>query len=284
MSGYSVPSLKFPPSHMLALIGLSLVGLHLALIVKVTGNLDQLMLSLLFWGVITTRVQQQLPLQWARSPLARVLGIATMVLLCLRSLQISDTETAFVRLFPLFMFAGWTVLVRRSPKQGEWQVWVLIVTLSIPPRALPLLLETILGLPIRVATAAIAAFGLHYLGFDVVQQGSLIQVPAGTVDVEFACTGAALLGLLWQVSVLLAAVTEWRRLGTFMGWSMAIAAFLSTVRVAIMATVVGRGGAFQFWHGSSGGQLFTLMALTSLACLSLTGAEVTNRTHTKSEY
>ncbi len=252
-------------SQRIALMGLGLVGLHLALIIRVTGNPDQLVLSLLFWGVIITQIRQRFPLWLAGSRPTQILGIALLWFLCLKSLPLQETETAFVRLFPLFAFAGWSLLVRWEPKGFEWKVLALVVALSLPPRGLPLVLEAVLGMPIRVATAAMAAFGLHFLGFDVVQQGSLIQLSGGTVDVEFDCTGAALLGLLLQVSVLLAVVTEWSRFRGLVLWSVAIATQLSTVRVAIMAAVVGNEAIFQFWHGSSGGQLFTLIALAILS-------------------
>ncbi|MFH7243179.1 MAG: archaeosortase/exosortase family protein [Spirulina sp.] len=249
----------------IAFLGLGLVGLHIALIVSVTGNADQVVLSLLFWGAIADQVRQGGPLRWARSPLARILGLALLGLLGLKSLPIPATESAFVRLFPLLALVGWSLLVRQGKNGHGWKVWALVVALSVPPRALPLVLETVLDRPIRGATAAAAAFGLHFLGFDVAQQGTFIQLPSGTVEVEFACTGAALLGLLLQVSVLLAVVTAWAKIRGLILGSVAIAALLSTVRVAIMAAVVGNEALFQFWHGSSGGQLFTLIALAILS-------------------
>jgi exosortase/archaeosortase family protein len=265
MTDQSFSLLRIPLSSRIALLGLGLVGWHIALIVGVTGNADQVVLSLLFWGAILDQGRQAGPLRWARSPLARILGLALLALLCLKSLPITATESAFVRLFPLLAFAGWSLLVRQGQSGHGWKLWALVVALSVPPRTLPLVLETVLDRPLRIATAVAAAFGLHFLGFDVAQQGSFIQLPSGTVEVEFACTGAALLGLLLQVSVLLAVVTAWAKLGGMILWSVAIAALLSTVRVAIMAAVVGNEALFQFWHGSSGGQVFTLIALAILS-------------------
>lgn len=257
----------------LRLVGLGLVGLHLALIIQMTGNPDQLVLSGLFWGAIAVPVHHHWPDRLPRSRPLLLLGLGLICGLIVKSLQLEDGETAFVRLFPLFAWAGWFALVQGWRWLPWGKSWALVLALSVPPRALPLLLETILGEQIRTATAVIAAFGLHYLGFDVVHQTSLIQLPDGTVNVEFACTGAALLGLLLQVSVLLAVVTEDRALGQtlgrLVGWSVAIAALLSVVRVAIMAVVVSDAAAFQFWHGASGGQIFTLIALAGLGYLGL---------------
>ena len=265
MTDQSFSLLRIPLSSRIALLGLGLVGLHIALIVGVTGNADQVVLSLLFWGAIVDQGRQAGPLRWTGSRLARILGLALLALLCLKSLPITATESAFVRLFPLLAFAGWSLVVRQGQNGHGWKVWALVVALSVPPRTLPLVLETLLDRPLRVATAAAAAFGLHFLGFDVAQQGTFIQLPSGTVEVEFACTGAALLGLLLQVSVLLAVVTAWAKLGGMILGSVAIAALLSTVRVAIMAAVVGNEALFQFWHGSGGGQVFTLIALAILS-------------------
>lgn len=269
-----------PRPRPLPLIGLGLIGLHLALILQVTGNLDQVVLSLLFWAAIAAQVRQSRFDRRGRSPSAQLLGVVLMAAIGLAAGFFygpgTATETAFVRLLPVFAFGGWSLLGRGWRGWCWWPVWALVVALSVPPRAVPLLLETGLGQPLRVATAAIAAFGLHYLGFDVVQQGSLIQLPTGTVNVEFACTGAALLGLLLQVSVLLAAMTHWQRLPALGGWSVAIAALLSVIRVAIMATVVGNDAVFEFWHGSGGGQVFTLLALAILSYVNLGRSQQSN--------
>lgn len=259
----------------LQIAGLGLVGLHLVLIIQVTGNPDQFVLSGLFWGAIAASVRHHWPDRLPRSRPTLLLGLALIVGLIVKSGQLGDGETAFVRLFPLVAWAGWFLMVQGWRWLPWGQSWVLVLALSVPPRALPQLLETILGEQIRTATAAIAAFGLHYVGFDVVQQNSLIQLPGGTVDVEFACTGAALLGLLLQVSVLLTVVTGGQylghSLGRLAGWSVAIAVLLSAIRVAIMAAVVSNAAAFQFWHGASGGQIFTLLALAGLGYLGLGG-------------
>ncbi|WP_017296672.1 archaeosortase/exosortase family protein [Nodosilinea nodulosa] len=251
----------------LRLAGLGLVGLHLTLIVKVTGSPDQLALSLLFWGAVGAQVQQHWPDRLARSRPALLLGAALVGGLMLKAWHLEATETAFVRLFPLAAWAGWWLLGQGWRWLPWGPTWALVLTLSVPPRALPLLLQTVLGERIRTATAAIAAFDLHYVGFEVVHQGSFIQLPGGTVEVEFACTGAALLGLLLQVSVLLAAMAQGRGLARLAGWSVAIAALLSTVRVALMAAVVDNPAVFQFWHSASGGQIVTLVALGWLGWL-----------------
>jgi cyanoexosortase A len=246
--------------------GGGLVGLHLVLVFKVTGNPDQWLLSLLFWGAIVTQLRRPWPRQLRPALWTRGLGLLVLGLLMLKSWHLNGDDTAFVRLFPLVAFGGWSLMVRGWRQRSWGLVWGLVVALSIPPRALPWLLETIADQPLRTTTAAVAAFGLHYLGFDVVRQGSLIQLPVGTVDVEFACTGAALLGLLLQMSVLIAAMTDWQSIGNLWGGSVAIAALLSTIRVAIMAAVVGNEALFQFWHGANGGQIFTVIALATLAC------------------
>ncbi len=268
-----LPALALSNLSALRMVGLGLVGLHLVLIIQMTGNPDQLVLSGLFWSAIALQVQQHWPDRLPRSRPTLLLGLALVGGLIVKSWQLGDGETAFVRLFPLLAWAGWFALVQGWRWLPWGPSWALVLTLSVPPRALPLLLETILGEQIRTATAAIAAFGLHYVGFDVVRQTSLIQLPGGTVDVEFACTGAALLGLLLQISVLLTVVTGGptlgQSLGRLVGWSVAIAALLSAIRVAIMAVVVSDATAFQFWHGASGGQIFTLIALAGLGYLGL---------------
>lgn len=264
-----LPTRTRPIPRTLLLMGIWLVGLHLILIIKVTGSFDQLVLAGLFWGAIVNQVRGHLPRRLPQSRSATGIGAVIICLLMVKTWNLYGTETAVVRLFPLLAFGGWSLMVRGWRLIPWWPTWVLVVTLSVPPRALPFLLEQIAGAEIQAATATVSAFGLHYLGFNVVQQGSFINLPNGAIEVEFGCTGAALLGLLLQVSVLIAATTRWRRLGKLLALSLVIATLLSIIRVAIMAAVVDDEAVFQFWHNSGGGQIFTLIALGLLAYLGL---------------
>jgi cyanoexosortase A len=264
-----LPPRPAPVPRTLLATGLALVALHLLLIAKVTGSLDQGLLSLLFWLAIIAQVKDHLPPRLPRSRSATGLGALLVCLLMLKTWHLYETETSLVRLFPLFAFGGWSLMVRGWRLLPWWQAWVLVVTLSVPIRALPMLVEGTLGDYLQTATAAIAAFMLHYVGYEVVQQGPLIQLPTGTVEVELACTGVGLLGLLLQVSVLIAAATQWRYLKQLVARSVCIAALLSIIRVALMAAVVSYPALFQFWHGANGGQVFTLLALGILVSLGL---------------
>src|SRR5688572_4041632 len=79
----------------LGLVGLGLVGLHLVLIIQVTGSLDQLVLSGLFWVAIALLVQQHWPERLPRSQPPLLLGLALVGGLIVKSRQLGETETAF---------------------------------------------------------------------------------------------------------------------------------------------------------------------------------------------
>lgn len=244
--------------------GLGLAAIHLVLIGRTSASLEQAILSALFWLAIVAQVRSHLPRHLPQSRSATGLGALLVLLLLVKTWHLHTTETLFVRLFPLLAFGGWALMVRGWRLLPWWRPWVLVLALATPPTALPTLLERTMGAPLRTATAAVAAFVLHYGGAEVLRQGDLIQLAQGAVVVEFACTGALLLGLLLQVAVLLAAHTQWRLLPMLVAVSLGLAAMLSVVRVALMAAVVHQPRAFDFWHGGGGSQIITLVALAAL--------------------
>lgn len=248
--------------------GLGLVLLHLGLIGWVTGNGDQLVLSLVFWVAIATHLwQSPRPPQPTRS-MTR-LGLALLGLLVALSGVAPQLGSPFVRLFPGLALLGWGLVVLGGGVRSHRTALGLTLALMLPPNLLPWLLEPRWGEAIQATTAWVAAFLLHFLGFEVAQQSTLITLPDGAVQVEFRCTGVLLAGLLLQVVILIGLVNppgRWLKRG---GFAIALAFGLSCLRVAIMALCVDQVEWFRYWHGYAGNQIFTTAALVILGLVTL---------------
>ncbi|MFW6316668.1 MAG: archaeosortase/exosortase family protein [Cyanobacteriota bacterium] len=113
-------------------------------------------------------------------------------------------------------------------------------------------------------TAQVSAFLLHYVGFDVTQEGVYIYLTQGSVEVLYFCTGGPLIALLFQLTLVLMLITpiSWNLLWKLLSGIVGVGFFLGTVRVAILAVVVSDKEAFDYWHGSEGNQIFSLIAFS----------------------
>jgi len=239
------------------LLGLGFIVWHLLLIQRVTGNADQWVLSAMFWGAIAYQAMH-LPRRERVRGWSRFLGWFLVGGLAIASFQL-PINSAFVRVFPGWVAIAWVLLTVGWPTRRLWRPFLLVLALMIPPRLLPLLVQPWLD-DICTLTAQTAAFGLHLVGFSVVQQGPFIQLPQGVVEVREGCTGVALAGTLLQLMVGMVALFPGIPVRKLIVESGAIAFFLSSLRVALMAAVVNRPDAFDYWHGNPGNQLFTLLA------------------------
>lgn len=118
-------------------------------------------------------------------------------------------------------------------------------------------------------TAQFSAFFLHYIGFDVTQQGISIFLPTGSVKVLYFCTGGPLIGLLLSLTFVFFLVTPltWKLRFNLLWGLFGIGFFLGVIRVALLAVVVSDKSAFEYWHGNEGNQIFSLIAFTTWGLL-----------------
>jgi cyanoexosortase A len=251
-------------------IGVGIILLHLVLTWRWVGSTDQLLLNILFWAAIAVLLwhkRSRLSLQsgWVASGV----GALLMGLVLVKSLALLPTESAFIRVFPGLaalalglVASGWRL--RQYGREG-----LIILTLMVSPGTVERLLEWSIGPKIQALVAQSAGFLLHYIGVPVISQGIEIVSRKGIVQVEYACTGVTMLLLLCQLSILFQLVFP------VLGWRCrylpliagGLVWLLASVRVAIMVVVIDNHAAFEYWHGKSGGQLFSTFAIVAFAYL-----------------
>lgn len=112
-------------------------------------------------------------------------------------------------------------------------------------------------------TAKVATFFLWYLGFTPQNQGSLIAVNGGIVDVNLGCTGWALFMMLLQLACCVLFIFRPVLKNPFFPFLLAllISFILSIIRVMILALVVKDKVAFEYWHYGGGSSLFTSVGM-----------------------
>jgi cyanoexosortase A len=112
---------------------------------------------------------------------------------------------------------------------------------------------------LTVISAKTTTFFLWYLGFTPMNQGSMIEVNGGAVDVNIGCTGWALFMILMQLSCCVLFVFRSSLKNPLFPFiiSFFISFILSIIRIIILALVVKDKVAFQYWHYDEGANLFT---------------------------
>jgi len=115
---------------------------------------------------------------------------------------------------------------------------------------------------IQVISAKITSFLLWYLGFDSITEGTIVYVNGGAIDVLLPCTGMSLLIMLLKFSFVLSTLFPSLLKNIYLPFilSVIISVIFSISRLMIMALVVTDKPAFHYWHGSQGGDLFTVLS------------------------
>ena len=116
---------------------------------------------------------------------------------------------------------------------------------------------------LTVISAKFATFFLWYLGFNPTNEGSMIHVNGGSVDVYMGCTGWSLFFLLSQLSLCILFLFHSSLKNTFLPFLLAflISFTLSIIRIIILSLVVKNDTAFHYWHEGDGSDYFTFAGM-----------------------
>lgn len=263
----------------LGCVGLGVIALHLTLTWRLTQQTDQMVLNVLFWGAIASLLWQRrqtltLTSDWVSSTIATLL----MGLVLIKSLSLFWFESTYLRVFPGLAALSLGLLASGLRLKQYWREGVMILTLMIPSGTLAQMLEPWLGETIQTFLAQSTTFFLHYVGIDVIRQGTEVLMVNGAVKVEYGCTGVPIFILLIQLSILLILLfpTRMHQQGYILLLAGAIAFILSSARITIMILVVSQPDRFEYWHGPEGAQIFSTLGIILFALCSqamLTPAE-----------
>lgn len=241
-----------------------LTVLHLLLSWRVIGDIDQLIISVLFWrAILCLLCQKQDTLNLESGIFSSFFGFLLIGLVLFKSVSLFWFESSFLKLAPLLLALGLGMLA--SGIKGLKQYWrelTIVLLLCLPePSALSQLIEDLFK--VSLLTAKFAIFVLWYLGFEASGAGVSVILPKGSVWVREACTGTNMALLLLKLAIVFILVfpTNWSKKILVLIGAISIAFVNGGMRVALMAVVVSDHKVFEYWHGASGNQIFSTISI-----------------------
>lgn len=244
-------------------IAVGLTALHLLLTWRLTSDVDQLIINLLFWGSLLCLLwRKRNILNLESGILSSFFGLLLIALLFVKSISLFWFESSFLKIVPMIAALGLGLLA--SGIKGLKQYWrelIIALLLCLPESLFLQIIEELFK--ITTLTAKFAAFVLWYIGFQVSRQGANIILSNGSVLVETLCTGISTALLLLKLSVLFILMfpSDWSKKILVPIGAVFIAFVTSGIRVALMAVVVSNHEAFHYWHGGEGNQIFSTVSI-----------------------
>ncbi len=244
-------------------IAVCLTALHLLLTWRLTGDVDRLIVDVLFWGAILCLVwRKRNILKLESGIISSFFGLLLIALVFLKSISLVWVESSFLRIVPLIAIFGLGLLA--SGVKGLKQYWrelIIVLLLCLPESSLTQIIDELFK--VTTLTTKFAVFILWYLGFEVSRQGANVILPNGSALIGPTCTGISAAILLLKLSILFILMfpTAWRKKILVLLGAIFIAFLISGIRVAIIATVVSNQEAFHYWHGSEGSQIFSTISI-----------------------
>ncbi|MDB9468576.1 cyanoexosortase A system-associated protein [Dolichospermum circinale] len=236
-------------------------AINLTLYWRVEQNFNQWFLELTLYGSILWHLyQKRYDLTLVSVFPANFIGCCLIIIPYLNANFSIQEISIFWYFLPLITSVGFALLA--SGFQGIKQFRRYLVITTIFP--LVEILVKLLGMLIKITviSAKFTSFLLWYLGFDSNTQGTLVYVNNGIIDVLSECTAIPLLILLLKVSFLLIILFPSFLKNIYLPFilSVVISGVFSVIRLAIIALVVTDKPAFNYWHGSQGGDIFALLS------------------------
>lgn len=243
-------------------IAAGLISTHLSMSWKLNGNLDQIIVSLLGWGAVLFLLSHKpIGANLESGPGSSVIGFLLIGWSLTRSISTHTRDDALFEILPLASAIGFILL--GSGNKGfkqYWQELLLIFILCIPTE---LIIQSDKLIPVATLTATFSAILLWHLGFDVSSQGQIVTLPIGSINVTPVCGGLTSIIIPLQLAILFITTFPINRLKKVSALTVALgSAFIVNVfRVALLAVLVTKPEAFNYWHYGDGSQIFTLISL-----------------------
>lgn len=227
------------------------------------------------WGVILYLLWhdiKQKPQLQENTPswVASWLGLLLLFLAIIRPLHLWHLDLILFRVAPIVAGLGLGLLsFGFSGFRQHWRLFAVLCLMLFPFGKIVTILNFIFDslLHFNDLTAAISAFLVHYVGFQVNYSGNVVTLPTGQVRVLYACTGGPVIISLLRLTLLSVVfpLSWWRRLALVISATI-VGFFTGVIRVALLAIVVNNQESFDYWHGSTGGGIFMTFGTLTFAC------------------
>lgn len=259
------------PDFFLLGIASSLIIVHLAILARIPGIADNLMVNAFFWCLVIHRLWEKRHQLNLESNLgSTICGLLLIIWMLIRSLLSHNYDDVLSFFSPLISALGLALLASgfKGLKQYGRELGMVLI-LAVP--LAPILGYIDRSLAITTFDAKIATFLLWYLGFEVTRQGVEVILPTGAIEIYLGCSSLEAMISLGQLSFLVSVLFPlkvYQMITILVGGSF-IAVIVNGVRLALMAFLVANGDqvGFQYWHGSQGGQIFSTVSFALFGIL-----------------
>ena len=224
-------------------------------------NISHFGITLLFGLAIFTLLQEKARhLKLGSSSALRLLGCCLVALAL--GLSFTDPNLHLLRLMPFISGLGAALLASGLKLKQYAQELTALFFLGVPSVLASFWLD------ISSATAECSRLLLLYLGFDVSGQGTVVQLPKGSIKVIYDCSGIDLINYLLSLAVLcLILFPLKRRFNNIIAPLFGIVTgFVANIfRVSMMAVFASNDAKdFVLWHTGEGSYVFAFIAVLAL--------------------
>ena len=268
----SSPTAQQLPQYLLIAILAGCAAIHLSLIVRISDS-NQLGGAIVAWVAIASLLWQHRDRRvLVSSPLASAIGTLLLTIVLLKSAHLTRAET-WLDYAPWLMAIGVSLLA--AGWRGLRDYWRELLILAVPA-ILPSLTARLFNL--APLTAKLSTFFLVITGFPVFNQGVYIQHQGNSVEVNYGCSGmAVILQLLHLVLIYLLIFPSRRRYWLLLPIvATIIAVIVNAVRVGLLAILNApvTKAAFDYWHDGEGSVIFSLLAVLLLGAVVYFGVPI----------
>ena len=168
---------------------IGLIALHVQLFWRLTGNLDQLSLNLIFWGALLSLLwKNRYTIKLESDPFSSLIGlfIITLVLIKSRFIYKNDEVLLSISLISSALGVGLLAVGVKNLKQ-HWRELLIVFLVALPTHSIELLLDQ--HSYFSIAAAKFSTGLLWYLGFEVFRRGVYVILPTGTIEINSFCSG-----------------------------------------------------------------------------------------------
>jgi cyanoexosortase A len=118
--------------------------------------------------------------------------------------------------------------------------------------------------------AQVTAFMLHYIGFKVAREGTIISLPSGSIEVYGACSSIVPLSSILPIVVIFLFVhpaNKTKKIYVCIGVIVSVI-FVNAIRLSWLAIIVKQDEIFKYWHHGDGVGIFSNLIVFLIGGLS----------------
>lgn len=247
---------------------ISLGIFYFNLLWKTTGNIDSLTTDLLFYGAVCGLLWRRKDSLVFNSDLVSCfIGLSLLTVLLIKSTTLFSFEATLIPLIPLLAAISLALITSGIRGLGQYKKEIFFAWfLFFPTGVIGHFIDGLIR--ITVLNAKFATYILYYIGFNAVNQGNevILSLPESgqfKAIVDYPCAGVPMILLMLKLSLLLVSFFPLNRNQQVLipSVSVAIGFTLGVIRVCILTLLIPDPSRFDYWHGSSGDQIFSTLAI-----------------------